>query len=64
MEAKTGYVQNIGVNTGKETNYNFSNRDIAESQNLTKPTKIVFSLTKKLLNKGYCIGMDNFYSSL
>ena len=30
---------------------------------LQKPSKIVLSLAEELLNKGYCIGMDNYYAS-
>ena len=28
-----------------------------------KPSKIVLFLAEELLNKGYCIGMDNYYAS-
>lgn len=56
METKTGYVLNIGIFTGKETIYTYA-------ENLTKPSQIVLFLAEELLNKGYSIGMDNYYAS-
>lgn len=61
-EANSGYVWNMAVYTGKETNYPLDMPGINENE-LTKPTKVVLSLAKPLLDKCYCIGMDNYYAS-
>ena len=31
---------------------------------ITKPSKIILHFVKTLLDKGYCIGMDNYYACL
>ena len=60
-ETQTGYVWNIGIYSGKEKTYQLSVQNV---ENITKPSKIVLSLAKELLNKGYCIGMDNYCTML
>ena len=55
-----GYIWNIEIYTGKETIYSYF---VQKAEDITKPSKIVLSLTDKLLNKGYCIGMDNYYAA-
>lgn len=60
-EAKSGYVWNIIIYTGKDTNL----KNFIEGVDLkyfTKPTKILINLSEKLLNKGYLIGLNNYYS--
>ena len=59
-ETKTGYVWNIGIYTGKKTIYSYF---VQNAEDINKPSKIVLSLAEELLNKGYCIGMDNYYAS-
>ena len=34
-----------------------------KAKTLTKPTKIVLRLMQSLLNQGYILGVDNFYTS-
>src|SRR5678815_2856469 len=60
-EAKSGYVWNIAVYTGKETQYPCGIPGLPND--LTKSTKIVLNLCEPLIDKGYCIGMNNFYAS-
>lgn len=55
-ESQSGYVQNIILYTGKDTNY--SSNYPQEKQS----TRIVLELTHDLLNKGYRIYLDNFYT--
>lgn len=55
-EAKTGYIWNMIVYVGKETN-------IMRNNNYGHATNVVLSLMKNLLDKGYCIYADNFYCS-
>ncbi|XP_068097888.1 piggyBac transposable element-derived protein 4-like [Hyperolius riggenbachi] len=56
-ESATGYIWNTILYTGKGTKFNpnFSNYGVATSS--------VLSLVEPLLNKGYCVTTDNFYSS-
>ncbi|XP_068122175.1 piggyBac transposable element-derived protein 4-like [Hyperolius riggenbachi] len=56
-EASTGYIWNSILYTGKGTQFNpaFSSYGVATSS--------VLSLVEPLLNKGYCVITDNFYSS-
>ena len=64
-EAETGYVWGLIVYVGKNTVYSYNIPDMSEEdkQKLTKPTSIVLSLISPLLNKGYTLGIDNFYTS-
>ena len=48
-----------GIYTGKETIYSYF---VQNAEDITKPSKIVLSLAEELLNKGYCIGIDNYYA--
>lgn len=61
-ESSTGYVWNILVYTGKTTIFpsSVSGLDISK---LDKPSQIVFTVVADLLNKGYMLHMDNYYSS-
>ncbi|XP_068122125.1 piggyBac transposable element-derived protein 4-like [Hyperolius riggenbachi] len=56
-ESATGYIWNSVLYTRKGTQFNpaFSNYGLATSS--------VLSLVEPLLNKGYCLTTDNFYSS-
>lgn len=61
-EAKTGYVWNILIYTGKDTELSpeVQGRDISEC---TKPTRIVLTLADNLLKKGYRLVVNNYYGS-
>uniref|UniRef100_A0A8C5W7D9 PiggyBac transposable element-derived protein 4 n=1 Tax=Leptobrachium leishanense TaxID=445787 RepID=A0A8C5W7D9_9ANUR len=56
-ESSTGYIWNSFIYTGKETQFNpkYSNYGMATSS--------VLSLIEPLLNQGYCVTTDNFYTS-
>ena len=56
-KSSTRYAWNIIIYTGKDTDYNILPDDYAMG------TKVVLSLSEQLLNKGYCITVDNFYTS-
>ena len=64
-ETDTGYVWDLFVYTGKQTKYDFEIEGLSDEKvkTLTKPTKIVLRLMQSLLNKGYTLGIDNFYTS-
>lgn len=48
-----------------KTKYDFEIEALSNEKvgTLTKPTKIVLRLMQSLLNKGYILGVDNFYTS-
>ena len=56
-ESSSGYIWNIIIYTGKDTPFsnNYSSYGIA--------TRCVMTLIEPLLNKGYCVSLDNFYNS-
>lgn len=56
-ESKSGYLWKIIIYTGKGTICNIDGQQLAFS------TKIVLSLMEELLGKGYCLTVDNFYTS-
>lgn len=56
-ESKSGYLWRIIIYTGKGTICNIDGQQLAFS------TKIVLSLMEELLGKGYCLTVDNFYTS-
>lgn len=56
-ESKTGYVYSFIIYTGKGTVLDQEFADLPAS------SQIVVTLMKPLLNKGYCLTMDNFYNS-
>jgi len=56
-ESQTGYIWNTIMYTGKGTQFSEKYRDYGLS------TSSVLSLVDALLGKGYCITMDNFYTS-
>ncbi|KAF2896788.1 hypothetical protein ILUMI_09383 [Ignelater luminosus] len=57
-ESKSGYVYNFVIYTGKGTILD------PEYSALPISSQVVMTLVKPLLNKGYCLTMDNFYNSL
>ena len=57
-EAESGYIWNSILYSGNDTDF-VDGRDFQYNA-----TKIVFSLAKDLLNQGYCIFVDNWYTSL
>jgi hypothetical protein len=57
-EAKTGYVWNTLIYTGKDTRWDEKYRDYGVA------TSAVLTLLEPLLTKGYCLITDNFYTSL
>lgn len=56
-ESKSGYVWSVTIYTGKDTKFDDEYNDLPQS------SQIVMSLMKPLLNNGYCLTVDNFYSS-
>ena len=56
-EANTGYIYSQIIYTGKGTIIN------EEYKNLSQLTSIVLTLAEPLLDKGYCIITDNYYTS-
>ncbi|KAF2879502.1 hypothetical protein ILUMI_26671 [Ignelater luminosus] len=56
-ESKSGYVYNFVIYTGKGTILD------PEYSALPVSSQVVMTLVKPLLNKGYCLTMDNFYNS-
>lgn len=57
-ESKSGYIWSSLIYTGKGTIID------SEFPNLPVSSQVVMSLMKPLLNKGYCLTIDNFYSSI
>lgn len=56
-ESKSGYVYNTIIYTGKGTIQNVDGDELAVS------TQVVLALIEDLLGKGYCLTVDNFYTS-
>lgn len=56
-ESKTGYLYSSIIYTGKGTNLSDAYREMPVS------TQVVLSLIEPLLDKGYCLMTDNFYTS-
>lgn len=56
-ESNSGYIWNMIIYTGKDTPYE------DEFSKFGMATRCVMTLTKDLLNKGYCLFLDNFYMS-
>ena len=57
-ESSTGYIWDFFVYTGKSTEYNS-----AYENESSVGAKAILTLAHDLLDKGYCISMDNFFSS-
>ena len=57
-ESSTGYIWDFFLYIGKDTIYN---PEIAVDQPMG--SKVIYTLVKPLFDKGYCIYMDNFFSS-
>ena len=56
-EAKTGYVYRMIIYVGKGTQFDPDYDDLPVS------SRVVMSLMKPLLGKGYCVTVDNYYNS-
>ncbi|XP_035229926.1 piggyBac transposable element-derived protein 4-like [Stegodyphus dumicola] len=56
-ESHSGYVWSIIIYVGKSTDISEENKECSFS------TQVVLTLSKPLLNKGYCLTMDNYYNS-
>lgn len=56
-ESKSGYVYQFIIYTGKGTIFDDN------YQHLCKSSQVVMTLLKPLLNKGYCLTTDNYYTS-
>ncbi|GFT73445.1 piggyBac transposable element-derived protein 4 [Trichonephila clavipes] len=56
-ESHSGYVWSIIIYVGKGTDVSDENKECSFS------TQVVLTLSKPLLNKGYCLTMDNYYNS-
>ena len=56
-ESSSGYIWNMLIYTGKDTPFD---EDYAK---FGMATRCVMTLMKELLNKGYCLFVDNFYMS-
>lgn len=56
-ESESGYIWNFFVYTGTGTQYNEKYEDLPVT------SKIVMTLLDPLLDKGYCLYIDNYYSS-
>lgn len=59
-ESSSGYIWNSVIYTGKETNIEISSEEAAT---FGMATKVVLKLLEPLLDKGYCVTTDNFYTS-
>lgn len=57
-ENRTGYICNFLLYVGKDTRFD------EELNNEHFSSKVVIQLSKDLLNKGYFITMDNFFSRI
>ncbi|GFY56081.1 piggyBac transposable element-derived protein 4 [Trichonephila inaurata madagascariensis] len=56
-ESHSGYVWSIIIYVGKGTDVSEENKECSFS------SQVVLTLSKPLLNKGYCLTMDNYYNS-
>ena len=56
-ESKTGYVYNMSIYVGKGTQFD------PEYDEYRVSSHIVLSLMKLLFGKGYCVTLDNYYTS-
>ncbi|GBM28228.1 PiggyBac transposable element-derived protein 4 [Araneus ventricosus] len=56
-ESKSGYVYQLIIYTGKDTLFDDN------YQHLCKSSQVVMTLMQPLLNKGYCLTTDNYYTS-
>ena len=57
-ESSSGYIWSFFVYTGKDTVYH---PDVAADSPIG--SKVIYTLVNSLFGKGYCISMDNFFSS-
>ncbi|XP_023235633.1 piggyBac transposable element-derived protein 4-like [Centruroides sculpturatus] len=62
-ETKTGYIYSFAMYTGKGTQFPITLTDVDPSKQCHS-TNIVLSLMEDLLDKGYHLGVDNYYSSV
>lgn len=56
-ESHSGYVWSLIIYTGKGTKFDDEYKDMPQS------SQIVMTLMKPLFNKGYCLTVDNYYTS-
>ena len=57
-ESSSGYIWDFFVYTGKNTEHNVAYRDVPNVG-----AKAVLTLAHNLFDQGYCISMDNFFTS-
>ena len=63
-ESDTGYLLRFIVYTGGSTVYQEPVEELSEQfDDYTNPSKVVLSLFRGFYNKGYCVTLDNFYTS-
>ena len=63
-ESRTGYLLNFIIYTGATTKYHEPlNRLPMVFDDYKSPSKVVLSLLCEYLNKGYCVTLDNYYTS-
>ena len=64
-ESDTGYLQNFIVYVGANISYPNAPPNLPQPyEEYTSPSKVVLSLLHQYLNKGYCVTLDNYYTSL
>ena len=63
-ESDTGYLLRFIVYTGASTFYQEPVEELYKQFNdYTNTSKVVLSLLRGFYNKGYCVTLDNFYTS-
>ena len=63
-ESNTGYLLNYSVYVGATTAYPNAPANLQlPFEDYTSPSKVVLSLFHRYLNKGYCVTLDNYYTS-
>ena len=63
-ESDTGYLLRFIVYTGGSTVYQEPVEELSKQfDDYTNPSKVVLSLLRGFYNKGYCVTLDNFYTS-
>ena len=64
-ESKTGYLVSFIIYCGSDTKYTPpAGIDLLKDfDEYTNPSKVVLSLASTILNQGYCIIVDNLYTS-
>ena len=64
-ESSTGYLTSFIIYTGATTDYGTleENQLAKPFEDYKSPSRVVLSLLKPLLNKGYVVTLDNYYTS-